>query len=517
MLIGAVPPLMLKTAANPGGLPIEVFDGIRAGVLADRSQFFKDLTTPFYGANRPGAKVSQGVRDSFWLQGMLAGYKSALDCIKAFSETDFTEDLKKFDVPTLIMHGDDDQIVPIGASAMLSSKLVKGVDAEGLSGPVARHVHDQQGSDQRRSAGVHQGIDLDARSTRRCNDAGTIGDANEETSRRKRTASRFSSGRGARPDRPAASSPSVHGVNSHSGYYTWAAEQLVAGGLAVYALDLHGRGKSDGERFYLETIADYVGDVDTLVTLAKSREPGLPVFLLGHSAGGVISCVYTLEHQAELAGLICESFAFQVAAPDFALAVVKGLSHLAPHAHVLRLKNEEFSRDPKVVQAMNDDPLIAHEVQPTKTVAELVRADERLKQGVSADHAAGAHPPRHRRQGHEAERQPALLRHGRFHGQDAEALRGPRPRPAQRRRQGSGHGGHQGLDRCSSTREVTAIRQGVREVLMSGASTATGVKNVVSGPRRLRGRIGLGGRLQGPEEGRLCGHDRPESDHLAGR
>ena len=126
VLISAVPPLMLKTPANPGGLPLDVFDGIRAGVTADRSQFFKDLTTPFYGANRAGAAVSQGVRDSFWLQGMLAGHKNALDCIKAFSETDFTEDLKKFDVPTLIMHGDDDQIVPIGASAMLSSKLVKG-------------------------------------------------------------------------------------------------------------------------------------------------------------------------------------------------------------------------------------------------------------------------------------------------------------------------------------------------------------------------------------------------------
>jgi non-heme chloroperoxidase len=116
----------LKTAANPGGLPMDAFDQIRAGVLADRSQFFKDLTTPFYGANRPGAKVSQGLRDSFWLQGMLAGHKDVIDCIKAFSETDFTEDLKKFDVPTLILHGDDDQIVPIGASAMLSSKLVKG-------------------------------------------------------------------------------------------------------------------------------------------------------------------------------------------------------------------------------------------------------------------------------------------------------------------------------------------------------------------------------------------------------
>src|SRR3989475_301375 len=126
VLISSVPPLMLKTPANPGGLPMQAFDQIRAGVLNDRSQFFKDLSAPFYGANRPGAKVSQGLRDSFWLQGMLAGHKAAYDCIKAFSETDFTEDLKKFDVPTLILHGDDDQIVPIGASALLSSKIVKG-------------------------------------------------------------------------------------------------------------------------------------------------------------------------------------------------------------------------------------------------------------------------------------------------------------------------------------------------------------------------------------------------------
>jgi non-heme chloroperoxidase len=125
VLIGAVPPLMLKTNANPGGLPMEAFDQIRAGVLADRSQFFQDLTTPFYGANRPDAKVSQGLRDDFWRQGMQAGFKSVIDCIKAFSETDFTEDLKKFDVPTLILHGDDDQIVPIGASALLSAKLVE--------------------------------------------------------------------------------------------------------------------------------------------------------------------------------------------------------------------------------------------------------------------------------------------------------------------------------------------------------------------------------------------------------
>lgn len=126
VLISAVPPLMLKTEANPGGLPIEAFDQIRAGVQADRSQFWKDLSAPFYGANRAGAQVSQGLRDSFWLQGMLCGFPGAYYCIKAFSETDFTEDLKKFDVPTLILHGDDDQIVPIAAAALLSSKLVKG-------------------------------------------------------------------------------------------------------------------------------------------------------------------------------------------------------------------------------------------------------------------------------------------------------------------------------------------------------------------------------------------------------
>jgi non-heme chloroperoxidase len=124
VLIGAVPPLMLKTEANPGGLSIEVFDGIRTGVLADRSQFFKNLTITFYGSNRPGSAISQGLRDSFWLQGMQSGLKGVLDCIEAFSETDFTEDLKKIDVPTLIIHGDDDQIVPIADSAMLMVKLV---------------------------------------------------------------------------------------------------------------------------------------------------------------------------------------------------------------------------------------------------------------------------------------------------------------------------------------------------------------------------------------------------------
>ena len=126
VLIGAVPPLMLKTEKNPAGLPLAAFDQIRSGVLTDRAQFFIDLSIPFYGINRPGAKVSQGLRDSFWLQGMMAGHKAAFDCIKAFSETDFTEDLKRFDVPTLILHGDDDQIVPIGAAALISSKIVKG-------------------------------------------------------------------------------------------------------------------------------------------------------------------------------------------------------------------------------------------------------------------------------------------------------------------------------------------------------------------------------------------------------
>ena len=126
VLISAVPPLMVKTASNPGGTPIEVFDQIRQSILNDKSQYWKDLSIPFYGANRPGAKVSQGLRDFFWLQGMMAGLNAEYDCVKAFSETDQTEDLKKFDVPTLILHGDDDQIVPIGASALLSSKIVKG-------------------------------------------------------------------------------------------------------------------------------------------------------------------------------------------------------------------------------------------------------------------------------------------------------------------------------------------------------------------------------------------------------
>jgi alpha-beta hydrolase superfamily lysophospholipase len=171
----------------------------------------------------------------------------------------------------------------------------------------------------------------------------------------------------------------VPGFNSHSGYYGWVAEQLVASGLVVYAVDLRGRGQSDGERFYVDKFTDYVDDTSAVVRLAKSREPGLPAFLLGHSAGGVVACLYALDYPGELKGLISESFAHEIPAPDFALAVFKGLGHVAPHAHILHLKNEIFSRDPKAVQVMEHDPLIAHETQPTKTLAEMVRADERLK------------------------------------------------------------------------------------------------------------------------------------------
>jgi acylglycerol lipase len=171
-----------------------------------------------------------------------------------------------------------------------------------------------------------------------------------------------------------------HGVNSHSGQYLWVGEQFAAAGYAAFALDLRGRGKSEGERFYVEDIADYVSDVANTIALAKSKNPGLPVFLLGHSAGGVTSASYVLDHQSELAGFICESFAFQVPAPGFALAAIKGISHIAPRLPILKLKNEDFSRDPKVVAALNSDPLIAGEIQPAITVAALVRADERLRE-----------------------------------------------------------------------------------------------------------------------------------------
>jgi alpha-beta hydrolase superfamily lysophospholipase len=171
----------------------------------------------------------------------------------------------------------------------------------------------------------------------------------------------------------------VHGFNAHSGHYEWVGEQLTAAGLAAYALDLRGRGRSDGERFYVQKFGDYVGDVAGMVSIIRNREPGVPIFMLGHSAGGVVACMFALEHPGELSGFICESFAHEVPAPSFVLAVMKGLSHVAPHAHVLKLKNEDFSRDPARVAELDNDPLIAHEVQATQTVAEMVRADDRLK------------------------------------------------------------------------------------------------------------------------------------------
>jgi alpha-beta hydrolase superfamily lysophospholipase len=169
-----------------------------------------------------------------------------------------------------------------------------------------------------------------------------------------------------------------HGFNAHSGLYEWAAEQFTANGLAVYALDHRGRGRSEGERFFVKKFSDWTEDLATFIDIVKTREPGLPVFLLGHSAGGVIACGYALEHQDQIAGLICEDFAYQSSAPDIAVAIVKGVSHVAPHVHVLKLKNEDFSRDPAVVAALNADPLIADEAQPSESIAELARADQLL-------------------------------------------------------------------------------------------------------------------------------------------
>ena len=185
---------------------------------------------------------------------------------------------------------------------------------------------------------------------------------------------------------PAAGNPRavvviVHGFNSHSGHYLWVGEQFANNGMAAHALDLRGRGRSDGDRYHIDKIEDYTDDVVTFVRMAKSFHPGLPVFLLGHSAGGVISCVYALDHQDEIDGLICESFAHQLPAPDIALAVLKGLSHVVPNAHVLKLDNNGFSRDPKVVEALKNDPFVGDEVQPTETLAAMLRGDERLKNG----------------------------------------------------------------------------------------------------------------------------------------
>ncbi len=182
------------------------------------------------------------------------------------------------------------------------------------------------------------------------------------------------------PGQPKAVVVICHGVNSHGGQHAWTAEQLSKAAFATYALDLRGRGKSEGERFYVEDVADYVADVAGTIRLAKQRHPGLKTFLLGHSAGGVTSATYVLDNQAELAGFICESFAFQVPAPGFALAAIKGLSHVAPRLPVLTLKMKDFTRDPVALAALEADPLTAHESQPAATVAALVRADERLRE-----------------------------------------------------------------------------------------------------------------------------------------
>lgn len=169
-----------------------------------------------------------------------------------------------------------------------------------------------------------------------------------------------------------------HGVNSHGGQHAWTAEQLTARGFAVFAVDLRGRGKSEGERFYVEDVAEYVADLRGLIGIARERHSGLPVYLLGHSAGGVVSCIYALDHQDEIDGLICESFAFQVPAPGFVLSAIKGLSHVAPKLGVLTLKMKDFTRDPVALAALEADPLTKGETQPAATVAALVRADERL-------------------------------------------------------------------------------------------------------------------------------------------
>jgi alpha-beta hydrolase superfamily lysophospholipase len=172
----------------------------------------------------------------------------------------------------------------------------------------------------------------------------------------------------------------VPGFNSHGGQYLWVGEQFAAKKLAAYAIDLRGCGRSEGERYYAEKIDDYTDDVATLIRTAKSENPGLPVFLLGHSAGGVVSCIYTLDHQSEIEGLVCESFAYDLPVPDLVLSFIKGLSSITKHTHVFPLKNEVFSRDPQVVEAMNTDPLIQGESQPVQTSVVMIDAASRLNE-----------------------------------------------------------------------------------------------------------------------------------------
>lgn len=183
--------------------------------------------------------------------------------------------------------------------------------------------------------------------------------------------------------RPHATVVINHGVNSHSGQYGWAGEQLAAAGLAVYAIDMRGRGRSEGRRFRIDEIAEYTGDLDRLITIARERNPNVPLFLLGHSAGGVVASSYALDHQDKLDGLICESFAFRVPAPNLALQLIKLISRVLPGLPVLKLKNKDFTRDPQVVAALNNDPLTRGEVQPAATVAALLTANQLLEAGFA--------------------------------------------------------------------------------------------------------------------------------------
>jgi acylglycerol lipase len=174
----------------------------------------------------------------------------------------------------------------------------------------------------------------------------------------------------------------IHGFNSHSGYMVWPGEKFAGAGFAAYALDHRGRGRSEGERFYVDKFSDWLADVDKLVGIARSENPSVPVYVLGHSVGGVIASSYVFEHQSDIAGLICESFALDVGLPELFQLALEGVSHLVPHLPVYSLKNEIFSRDPAVVAEMNNDPLIKGEKQPAETVSEVLKAAARLKENM---------------------------------------------------------------------------------------------------------------------------------------
>jgi acylglycerol lipase len=182
-----------------------------------------------------------------------------------------------------------------------------------------------------------------------------------------------------RPDAPRAVVVICHGVNSHSGQYLWSGSRLADAGFAVYAYDHRGRGQSEGSRFYIDDIGDYTEDLGTFIRLVKHREPGSPVFLLGHSAGGVTSCTWALDHQQEIAGFICESFAFEVPAPKPVLALVRIIARFAPRLPVLKLRMKDFTRDPAALRALEADPLTRGEVQPARTVAALLGANDRMR------------------------------------------------------------------------------------------------------------------------------------------